>query len=90
MSMTVQEGDLLPEVKYLSPVADHSGQDAWAEVSSGVDCEAGLRAESHADAEEREEQRDGEQARGRGAVPFVGNSKEDDDEEKCAYKLLRL
>lgn len=56
----MQEGDLLPEVKHLSPVADHSGQDAWAEVSSGVDCEAGLRAESHADAEEREEQRDGE------------------------------
>lgn len=90
MSMTVQEGDSLPEVEYLSPVADHSGQDAWAEVSSGVDCEAGLRAESHADAEKREEQRDGEQARGWRAVPFVGNSKEDDDEEECANKLLIL
>ena len=83
----IQSLDALPEVKYLYTVTDHGGKDPRAEVARRVDRKASLRTEGHADTEECEEQRDGNEPwRGR-AVPLVGDGEDDDDEQERADEL---
>lgn len=78
----------LAEIENLPAIAYHGRQDARAKVSGGIDGEAGLCAETHSDAEEREEERYGKEPRRGRAVPLVRDGEEDDDEQERADELL--